>query len=220
MERRWFQFHLSTAMILMVVAGAVLGMNMTRRAELNQLPARLKIGVGGEAVQVTAHSMRTYIGWPLEWERDNVDRWYAQLTSNIAAAVGILLLTATVCEVWTRRMAQHLDEKAVRILGVRVQFLAWLGVAALAAVICWNHMVLVPDGPLATRGWPLQWQAFLRADAVIDGAAIAKWRRIERGGWTFAAGNAGFLALGFVVIFGAARWYIWRATEGARKLTP
>ena len=214
MPRRWFQFHLSTALILTVVAGVVLGLNMTRRAVVNPAAPGLKIGMGDSAVPVTAYFMRTYLGWPFEWERENVDRSYAQLMLNVGSALCILMLTALVCELrvrWKlRALAPGERDRTVRVLGLDVKFLAWLSATTVAGVIVLSHLMVRVVGPLVCRGWPLPTEVYLRADAVIDRGAIEAWRWTQANSGWCALLNGAAAVLGFVVIFGAVRWYIWR----------
>ena len=215
MKRRWFQFHLSTALVLTVTAGALLGMNITPRGELNRFLPALKIGTGDSTVPISAYYVRDYWGWPWEWHRNDPKIATQQLVSNIAFSVGILFFTWLSCEFWTRRIASRTSaaSSAARLCGLSVRFLMWLSIVTIAGALTWSNLVLHISGPLACRGWPLPFEAYVRADAAIGSWDMAVWRRAnEMPRWCMALN--GFTAVaGIGVICGAAKWYKRFATR-------
>ena len=120
-KRRWFQIHLSTAIVMMFVAGGIMWPNLIprHRAWYNPMPD----GMDGEGYdwskyhQEFQHAMERdelwVIGWPIIIYSRPVDpneknRWvrldyFASIGGNIFAGLALLALTATVGEWHIRR---------------------------------------------------------------------------------------------------------------------
>jgi len=60
---KWYQFHLSTFLILTLIAGVLLGLNLTP-----QPPPQLNSN--RDSFYVTGHSY----GWPSQWDEARVER--------------------------------------------------------------------------------------------------------------------------------------------------
>jgi hypothetical protein len=126
-KRRWLQLHLSTAIVLMFVAGGLLGVNLSPRRCVYSLP---EIGAGAVA-------LTTYYGWPkviyvsgLETEESAIQAYYAALSLkreeeyqlpyvsmdgtvsytaaiiNALFAVGVVVALAVACE-WLLRWRER-----------------------------------------------------------------------------------------------------------------
>jgi len=118
MKRRWFQIHLSTAVVLMLVAGVLLWANVRERqghryVTLDSEEAAVQSALG-------IHDPYSVVrGWPFthqEWLSSKTDifksallawaeaqvygnLWYpGSLAMNVLVALVILLSTASVCE--------------------------------------------------------------------------------------------------------------------------
>jgi len=110
--RRFFQLHLSTALVLMLLAAGVLAANVLPRAhqfgnlkyEVSGWPWVLYVEVDyddpGYYTLVTLQR-----GWATE--RSVKDYWYARMSGNIAVALGILTIAALVLEWRLRRREQE-----------------------------------------------------------------------------------------------------------------
>lgn len=102
--RAWFQFHLSTAIAVMIVGAVFIGLNACLRIQLPDKP-------GKESFE--------FYGWPFPFKGrpvDNTDyatrsilRWYDMgpggygFLLDAFISITILILTAFVLEYWTRR---------------------------------------------------------------------------------------------------------------------
>lgn len=173
--RGWFQIRLSTALAVSLVASVLLGANLTKRVELQ--PLSLSIGRGDTSVPVQAFFSRTIRGWP--FALDNSDPLQNErMTQNVAAACMLLLVTTLLCELWARRRERNPESsrtKDLLIAGLQLSFITSIAALSAIALIVWHNIVLALDGPFAVRGWPLQFQSFVRAEAVITREAIQQW---------------------------------------------
>ncbi len=62
-KRRWFQLHLSTALLLMLVAGTLMSFNLQQRTSFFSLDTTL-LGDDGQTRPVTFHVRAETHGWP------------------------------------------------------------------------------------------------------------------------------------------------------------
>lgn len=111
MKRPWFQFHLSTAIILMFVAAGLLWLNLNPPGGERWLPG-FYVGLLEPGYWSVAR------GWPYTcWnmygnERDSHVTWYyGHLTVDVVIAAGILVFVAVVCEWRIRRNQRTTNNK-------------------------------------------------------------------------------------------------------------
>jgi hypothetical protein len=104
MTSRWFQIHLSTAVVLMLCAGGLLWLNVEKwpnddlETTFAGLDLRNETGVA-------------YVrGWPWAWEEKTFPdfgwgtlNYWSMLALNIAVAIGVLGIVAAFCELLLRR---------------------------------------------------------------------------------------------------------------------
>jgi hypothetical protein len=102
MKRRWFQIHLSTAIMLMFVAGALMWQNFrTYTAEFPPYTNKA----------YTAYIVTPSMGWPFPHVRDVHFRdmaddttmvlWnYSSLGKNALIWIGIFAAVTALCELW------------------------------------------------------------------------------------------------------------------------
>jgi len=127
-KRRFWQIHLSTAVVLMLVSGAFLGANClervterydeTQQAQLNYA-FRMRQTVGEYPTSHTFVCVTN--GWPLQFsgrivdEAGNVMPFYAWgnewrndwLVLNVLLGIALCVVTATICERLIRREAAN-----------------------------------------------------------------------------------------------------------------
>lgn len=205
--RGWFQLRLSTVFAMSLVASVLLGANLTNRVELQ--PLSLSIGRGDSSVPVQAFFSRTVRGWP--FDIDNADPLQKErITQNAAASCLILLLATLICELWVRRRERDREAahtKDLSIAGLQLSFIT--GVLAIGTIVwmLWHNIVLALDGPFAVRGWPLQFQSFVRAEAVITREAIKQWDYVNNNSILWLAANVLIGAISLCGIFFLSRVY-------------
>jgi len=115
--RRFFQLHLSTALVLMVLAAGLLGANLTpRKVQIGPLPLlawgwpydfKLELERNVFERGVDASSVRE--GFRIDSVME--DTWRQRLTGNVAVALGILTLAAVLLE-WRLRRRDNYKEAA------------------------------------------------------------------------------------------------------------
>ena len=76
-KRRFWQIHLSTAIVMMFVASVLVGLNWG----------------GGQEYKIDGHIYRSIVGWPIRYRYD-----YLTGTTDVLISVTILILTAWCCE--------------------------------------------------------------------------------------------------------------------------
>ena len=96
-KRRWFQIHLSTAVVLMITAGVLMWANLREQR-------------GG--TKCRPHEWGFYYGWPISLfeslgsditcESDHTER-QVQMVVNILVSFAILAAVGFTCEWWARR---------------------------------------------------------------------------------------------------------------------
>ena len=110
-KRRWFQFHLSTAIVLMFVAGGLLWLNMrppTQWLEKDGLNQQL-VCCRGSGWPVAKTAYYGGVPPPKNWEKE-VQVNAGVICANAFLAGLMLLLTGMVCE-WLLRSSRGEDRQ-------------------------------------------------------------------------------------------------------------
>jgi hypothetical protein len=111
-RRRWLQLHLSTLLVLTMVAGVLLGLNIwSERVSVDDVDASL----GVLACAETGNPFSPYDwyrhGWPASFHFGFQDRSWSytikeMLALDIAVALALLVAVGVVCEYHIRRKPQ------------------------------------------------------------------------------------------------------------------
>jgi len=209
--RRWFHFHLSTALVVTLVASVLLGANLAWRSEL--LPMAISIGRGDSSVPVKAFFSPSYRGWPLRWDPNDKD-FQQRVAVNAGSAAGILLFTLILCEGLIRRgerIRQQTGATGAMPWGLPPVLVTAIVMLVILLVLAWLNFVLHPDGAFAVRGWPFPYQAFLRADAVVTRETLEYWDSAQRNATIYAVVD-GVVAAGVLIGMPVgARWWVRRS---------
>lgn len=102
MKRRWFQIHLSTAVMLMFCAGGLLWLNVDKRAHTDEFLKSFGVEFENELDLIYVR------GWPFAFEDNSfLPSWslwnpYA-LIGNVVLAALILIMIAALSEFFLRR---------------------------------------------------------------------------------------------------------------------
>jgi len=112
-KRSWFQIHLSTAVVLMVVAGVLLWANVVDVSFDNVRvfrPYEHVEGIGWPLPLYTDPAGDVYWSGPPEYyEQIMLRNWeYSNILINLFTALAILTAVAVGCEGWVRRRARCL----------------------------------------------------------------------------------------------------------------
>ena len=93
-RRRWFQFHLSTAVVLMIAAAGLLWVNVVKHFAITATGLRI-------------YSLLYWYGWPIRFLEEMPDGshqiFWPALVVDLAAGLSILFVVAYVCEFIARR---------------------------------------------------------------------------------------------------------------------
>ncbi|MCK6474723.1 MAG: hypothetical protein L6R28_23630 [Planctomycetes bacterium] len=115
-KRAWFQLHLSTCVVLSMLAGLLLIVNLgMRQVRLPGSEYRLpyKDHVVGEILHRPKEFGAKVQGWPFAFYRLGTDAWdYRMMVANAGVAVGILALAALACEHRIRRHARKRESRS------------------------------------------------------------------------------------------------------------
>lgn len=133
-KRAWFQLHLGTCVVLMVVAGALAGANLTPEITTDPVNPVEKMMRVSEGEVVPEFKIRyTHYGWPwtlhqsTEWSDGFIDvEWVqAHYFRDSCVWLAILLASAISCEALLRRRERRRLEKATAPQPASVTGKAW-----------------------------------------------------------------------------------------------
>lgn len=107
MIRRWFQIHLSTAVVLMLCAGGLLWVNVEKGA----VPYSHLASLGIEFDDSKELEYRR--GWPFVFQEKSLPDWghgpffyWLRLAGNVAISLVIVVCAAFACELVNRRLVR------------------------------------------------------------------------------------------------------------------
>jgi hypothetical protein len=105
-KRRWFQFHLSTMVLLSVTAGGVLWANIVDRNRRVVPTSVIHEYEGGPEIPIE-YGEFSERGWPMSYRFDYAGMFQAQKTPSLlfdfVIAIGMLTAVAIASEWWIRR---------------------------------------------------------------------------------------------------------------------
>jgi hypothetical protein len=113
--KRRFQIHLSTAVILMFVAGGIISLNVRSSSKMTYVEESYQIcptvvkNADGTYYLVPENRVRHVLvtphGWPLKAENKTLERYWnrTNIAINVIVALAILSLAGFICEWWIRR---------------------------------------------------------------------------------------------------------------------
>ena len=164
-KRRPWQLHLSTTILLTLVAGALLGLNSAKRIEPIFVPD-ITVGNGTYPVRVKAYSFVQKCGWPLAAELTEEGYHSTQfihvLQWNTAISLGILLFAGIVYEYRTRRM-----ERAGSVLS-SARLMCEFGLFILVGAVVHANLTFYVSQCAVVMGWPLAFDGYYDAASVYN----------------------------------------------------